>query len=116
MEKLHLILGIIIVALGVGIFFAYQYANPLEDVPKMVEPKKDQERNVTKIGVLSGHEFDLELENKERIHAVLGVISTPEAREKVIQLINRSTNPRIVIKYKDKGLWVVDLVLTSDMV
>jgi len=107
MEKHHLILGIIIVILGAGLYYAYSLTSVGSTPPAI-----GQERGITKIGVLNGHEFDLELENGERVHAVLTVDSTPEATEEVIKLINKSINPRIVVLDKRDNLWVIELHLT----
>ncbi len=68
---------------------------------------------VRQIHVLTGDEFDLILQDGRRIHAVLDVRTSPLAKSKVLQLINRSRNPRIIIRKNLGNLWVVEMYLTA---
>lgn len=68
---------------------------------------------VSQIHVIHGHEFDLTLEDQRRIHALL-VIKTPiEAKSRVLELLNKSSNPCVVLKEKKDDVWVVDLYVTT---
>ena len=65
--------------------------------------------SATYINVISGNEFDIKLEDGERVHAVLPVGTPPEAKEKVTKIMNKAVNPKVVFRSKvDKG-WVVDI-------
>lgn len=68
---------------------------------------------VSKIQVLNGAEYDLILEDGRRIKAALGVETTPDAKDKVIGFINRSYNPRVILKKQDGGTWLVSLYVTA---
>jgi hypothetical protein len=68
---------------------------------------------VNKIQVLNGNEYDLFLEDGRRIRAALGVETTPDAKDKVIAFINRSYDPRVILKEQDNGIWLVSLYVTA---
>ncbi|RDJ35286.1 MAG: hypothetical protein DWQ19_10755 [Crenarchaeota archaeon] len=70
--------------------------------------------SVKQIHVLTGDEYDLILDNGDRIHAKLDVRTTPLAKSKVLEFINRCKNPRAILK-KDLGnhLWLVELYVTT---
>lgn len=70
-----------------------------------------KEYRASSIRVISGSEFDLQLTDGRRIHARLRVDATPESREKVIRLINESSNPQVSLDGNDGKLWVVEISL-----
>lgn len=69
---------------------------------------------VNRIQVLSGGEYDLILEDGRRVKAVLGVVATPDAKDKVVSFLNRSNNPRVILKKQDgNGTWLISLFVTT---
>jgi len=69
---------------------------------------------VKKINVIGGDEFDLILADDKRIHAILDVRSTPDAKAKVLAFINQCTSPRIILQQHKNNVWVVSMYLTTD--
>lgn len=68
---------------------------------------------VQKINVLNGDEFELILDNQQKIHAVLDVRTTPSAKPRVVELFNKITKPRIILKHQQNDTWVVQFYVTT---
>jgi len=66
---------------------------------------------VQSISVLSANEFEIKLENGEKIHGRLAVNVTPDAKDKIVRLIHSSRNPRAILRKKIGDIWVVDIVV-----
>ena len=68
----------------------------------------------TQIAVLDGGEFDIKLVDGERIHGYLPVGAPPDAKDKIIKLINASDRIEVILlkKHEDKG-WIVNLMLVT---
>lgn len=69
--------------------------------------------DVLKINVLNGHEFDICLNDDRRIHAILDVESSSDAKKHVVEFLNRCTKPRVVLKKQKDDKWVVQLYVTA---
>jgi hypothetical protein len=69
--------------------------------------------SIKTIDVIGGDEFDLVLADGRRIHAILDVRSTPDAKAKVLAFINQCTNPRIVVQQHRNNVWVVSMYITT---
>lgn len=108
-----LIVAVMAIIFFVGLFF---YKKSQEVVPTLGEPvaEKNDIQTPEYIHVLSGDEFDIKLRRNKRIHAKLKVASVPEAKEKVILLINSSIEPKIQLFGEVGGIWLIDIVLTHD--
>lgn len=84
-------------------------------VPKALlptRPASDQGRHydVKKITVLRGDNFDLTLKDGSRVLGKLSVLAVDDAKEKVLDLFNHSTNPKVVLREKQPdGRWVVEI-------
>ena len=70
--------------------------------------------SVTEITVLAGNEFDLKLENGKRIHAKLLVNTVPDAKHRVIDYLNQTQQPRVVILGRQGDTWMVDLYVRME--
>lgn len=70
--------------------------------------------NLEYIKVITGNEFDIKLDNGQRIHAKLQITAVPEAKTQVIRLLNSSKNPQVIICGKKDEFWLVDIILTTD--
>ena len=68
---------------------------------------------VSKINVLKGDEFDLTLQDNRRIHGVLDLKATPEARLKVTEFLSSCKNPRVLLKKKHNDVWLVHIYVTT---
>ena len=68
---------------------------------------------ITGIGVLSGNEFDLNLADERRIHGILDVHATPDAKIKVLEFLNRCKNPRCVLQKQVNDSWIIQLYVTT---
>lgn len=69
---------------------------------------------VNHIGVISGHEFDIKLESGKRIHALLDVITAPEARDEVVRVLNKAQDPHVRLIGRDESNWHVELYFRID--
>ena len=72
---------------------------------------------VKQITVIDGNTFDLSLRD-DLVSRVLGELplkSTTDARKKVIEVLNKAANPRVVLnKKKDDGKWLIDLTVSLE--
>jgi len=68
---------------------------------------------VKHLAVLTGSEFDLGLEDGRRIHAVLEVKAASDSKKHVLEFLNRSKNPRVVLKEQNGDLWLVQFYVTA---
>ena len=107
---------VVVVALFVGLFGAYQFRQRLiGPTAPLVAPQPQEELLIKKISVLQGHEFDITLLDGRRVHAVLSVKTSPDAKEKVVAFINHSRKPRCVVLSKNSDFWTIDLFLGNAM-
>jgi hypothetical protein len=77
-------------------------------------PINAEEHSVVRIHVLTGHEFDLLLKDGKRIKGKLRVVTPIEATKKVVQLLNRSTNPKVILLEKQDHWWEIELKFKVD--
>lgn len=84
--------------------------------PVMAESNKGKQFDVQKITVLRGDSFDITIKNDNaRILGKLSVMATENAKAEVIDLINHSTNPKVVLHDKQPdGHWIIDLIVIND--
>lgn len=68
---------------------------------------------ITKVIVLSGHEFDVHLDDGRHINAILEVTTGPDAKKRVLDFLNRCKNPRAVLDKKVGSKWVVRFYVTA---
>jgi len=83
--------------------------------PNQAESGKNYD--VRKVTVVRGDSFDLTIKdgNDSRILAKLSVFATEDANKKVLNLLNHSTNPRVVLHEKQSdGRWKIDFFFTND--
>ena len=85
-------------------------------IPTVPDSEKGKKFDVRRVTVLRGDTFDLTMGDKDstRILGKLTVMATDNAKPKVLDILNHSTNPRVVLREKQPdGRWVVDLYFTS---
>lgn len=93
-------------------------ATPLPD--KLAAPadaEKGKKYDVRTVVVLRGDTFDLTIKDKDnsRIMGKLPVIATENAKQKVLDQLNHSTNPKVVLREKQPdGRWTIDFFFTSN--
>jgi hypothetical protein len=112
----------LIIACVVAIHYSGDYNKtvPLPEkliVPSVPESQKGKQYNVSKIIVLRGDTFDLFLKGNDfsRVLAKLNVFATDNSKEKVLFLLNHSSDPKIVLREKQSdGRWIVDFYVSRD--
>lgn len=107
-----------------AVVFYYKYdkksKNPELPVPETIFPKvtdaeKGKRFEVTKVTVLRADVLDITIKNKDRIMAKLALTATDDAKEKVLDLLNNSTQPIVVLREKQSdGRWIVDFFFTNN--
>ncbi len=88
-----------------------------EDVIQSPVVEKTQERiQVKKITVIDGNSYDLVLNDAKynRVLCNLPVKSTAEAKNKIINMLNESSNPFVILKTKTGDRWLVELFFTHE--
>jgi hypothetical protein len=70
--------------------------------------------NIKRINVLAENKFDIILDNDQRISAKLPLEISPEAKERIIFLLNNSINPKVNMIEKQNKMWVIDIELEKD--
>ena len=86
-------------------------------IPMVPESQKGKEFNIRKVIVLNGNTFDLTLkdESSTRILGKLNVMSTANAKEKVVDFLNHVSSPKVVLREKQlDGQWIIDIFVTKD--
>ena len=110
-------------AIAVVLFLHYEEDTsevvPIPDkliAPIVAESNVGKQFDVQKITVLRGDSFDITMKNDNtRILGKLSVMATENAKAKVIDLINHSTNPKVVLRNKQPdGHWIIDLLIIND--
>jgi len=76
--------------------------------------RKGQEYKVETIRVQKGHEFEIKLHDVGWIKGFLEKKTPVLARKPVIELINSSTNPRVILVEELDNSWTVTIKLTVD--
>ena len=103
-KRITMLLLFMMIALGTVIFMDYaKYSDFL-----------NQRYKISKIQVLQGHEFDIVLDNQQRIKGQLKIKTPSKATKKVIQLINSSSKPEVVLIKKRDHTWDVEVYLVKD--
>ena len=70
-------------------------------------------RRVT-VNTGSSYDFTLKDENVNRILGELSVAATKESRQKIVELLNRSDSPRIILRdRRNDGKWLIDFFVTE---
>lgn len=110
--------------IAVVLFIHYQKDTnkvvPLPDklvAPIVPESEKGKRFDVRKVIVLHGDSFDITMkdEGSTRILGKLPVMATENAKEKVLDLLNHSTNPKVVLREKQPdGRWTIDFFFTNN--
>jgi hypothetical protein len=109
--------------IAVGFFYKYKPTQSVAPVPNVLEAPdisvaaKGKSFDVARITVNSGSSFDFSLKDQtiSRILADLPVNATKESRQKIVDLLNNATKPRIVLRDKQEdGHWLVDFFVTQD--
>lgn len=117
MSRTRIILIIVALALGVGMFYAYTTKTSIPDGfnnPIQFPLISNKEYRVLRVHVLTSEKYDVVLFDNRRIIGQLDVRVPEEAREKIIDLFNHSTNPCLIHKGSNDVGWVVDFELTVD--
>lgn len=104
--------------IAVVLFIHYQKStNKVVPIPeKLVAPtvpesEKGKRFEVSRVIVLRGDSFDITMKDtSNRILGKLSVMATDNAKDKVVDLLNHSTNPKVVLQEKQlDGRWTIDL-------
>lgn len=108
----------------VAIVFYYQYNKkvvspeyPIPEtlIPKIGEGEKGKKFDVIKVSFLRADVIDVTIKNKDRLMAKLNIVATDDAKEKVLDLLNESSNPKVLLKEKQPdGRWVVDFFFINN--
>jgi len=103
-KKITMLLVFMMVSLGAVIYIDYiRFSNFL-----------NRPYEISKIQVLQGHEFDIVLRDNRRIKGQLKIKTPSKATKKVIQLINSSSKPEVVLIKKHDHIWDVEVYLVKD--
>lgn len=110
--------------IAVVLFIHYQKdtnkAVPIPDklvAPTVPESEKGKRFDVRKVTVLRGDSFDITMKDEAntRILGKLPVMATENAKGKVLDLLNHSTNPKVVLREKQPdGRWTIDFFFTNN--
>jgi hypothetical protein len=127
MERRRIIELVIVglwLTIAVVLFIHYQKDNnkvvPIPDklvAPTVPESEKGKRFDVRKVTVLRGDSFDIIMkdEGNTRILGKLPVMATEDAKGKVLDLLNHSTNPKVVLREKQPdGRWTIDFFFVSN--
>ena len=110
--------------IAVNFYFKYKPISkdpvPLPHVletPDISSNYKGKSFAVRRVNVTTGNSFDFTLKDQTvtRILGELPVMATKESKQKLVELLNRSDSPRIVLKdRRNDGRWVVDFFVTEN--
>lgn len=86
-------------------------------LPQISDTEQGKVYEIKKVTVVSGDSFDLTIKdgNDSRILVKLTVAAVENAKGKVLDVLNHSTKPRVVLKEKQPdGHWTVDFFFTNE--
>jgi hypothetical protein len=110
----------------IGVCFFYKYRAPANDaikIPPVLETPdialsyKGKSFEVRRISVQTGSAFDMTLKDDKvvRVLADLSVHATAESKQKIVDLLNNSNQPRVVLRdRKSDGRWLVDFFVKQN--
>lgn len=58
--------------------------------------------------------FNIILNNGIMVQGKLAIAIVPEARNKIIDFLTESSNPRVLLKGKQEGVWIVDVLVETN--
>ena len=109
--------------IAVVLFIHYQKDTdkvaPIPDklvAPTVPESEKGKRFEARRVIVLRGDSFDITIKDASntRILGKLPVMATDNAKEKVLDLLNHSTNPKVVLQEKQPdGRWTIDFFFVN---
>jgi len=82
------------------------------DFQNITEVQVGKTFDIRKISILQGISFDITLKDdaNSRILAELPVKPTADARNRLVDLLNQSAKPSLMLKQKqENGKWIIDL-------
>jgi len=98
---------IVVLLLGVGLACTMLVVSCNHEVENgdasLISSLHAQTHKVKKITVLSGDTFDIHLWDGKRVLGYLDVQATPDAAQAVMELLNDSTNPEVIIYERKEG-------------
>jgi hypothetical protein len=120
--KRHIFEILVMVGLWLAVaFFVYLHVHKPQPapVPSVLLPtpnaEKGKQYDIKKITVLTGDSFDIALKDGSRVLGKLPVFATSNAKERVLDLLNHSTRPRVVLREKQPdGRWIVEVSFAHD--
>jgi hypothetical protein len=107
------ILIVVIVLLGLLLPGVIYYSYHKSADPAVAEVVKTETFNVLTATIISGHEFDLKLEDGRRVRACLSISSAPEAKRQVIRLLHDAKTCQVTIKHTKTGA-TADILLNQE--
>jgi len=127
MERRRIIELVIVglwLTIAVVLFIHYQRDTnetvPIPDrlvVPTVPKSEKGKRFDVRRVIVLRGDSFDITMkdEGNTRILGKLSIMATENAKGKVLDLLNHSTNPKVVLREKQPdGRWTIDFFIVNN--
>jgi hypothetical protein len=82
----------------------------IQRIVGIYNPSPDSLYDVHKVTVLQGNKFDLWLSGGHRIVGQLPVSTIDGTKDKVIDLFNECSSPKVKLKKQEQEHWNVDLV------
>lgn len=82
-----------------------------------IEVETDKKYYIKKVTVIDANTYDLSLKDDivKRVVACLSVKATSDSKKKIIELLNNSYKPQVLLKQKNAdGKWIVDIILNHD--
>lgn len=103
-------------AIAVLLYFRTSTKDLKDNKTEITQTQIETKVDVKKITVIDGNTFDLSLNdhNLDRVLAVLPVKATTEAKIKVIDLLNTSSNPKVILKTKTGDRWLVEIFFNNN--
>ena len=104
--------------IAVTVFWKYKFSNKEIKLPEnmdfqnITEVQVGKTFDIRKISILQGISFDITLKDdaNSRILAELPVKPTADARNRLVDLLNQSAKPSLMLKQKqENGKWIIDL-------
>ena len=120
MRRILLVLTAVVLGLiGWTEYKAYDYRQKSKmtvyQTPFVIDGLQEgKEYKVETVRVQKGHEFEIKIYDVGWIKGVLSKKTPVLSRKPVLELINSSTNPRVILIERLDNHWTVDIKLTED--
>jgi hypothetical protein len=110
LNRLSMVILIAILLSVLILLYKIESSPTMNVTPSISDDQSGKTYSIKRIQVLKGDYFDISMFEDKRILAKLSVLATEDSKNKVLDLMNHCTQPKVTLKSKDiEGRWIVEI-------